>query len=291
MHSDLCVEKLTAHFQETLSFFYHKIRQKPKLVILRIGENPASAIYVGRKKECATRLGFSVQESHFSDSVSTEELEAFITQCNLDETVNGILLQLPLPKHLPVLPLLAHIHPDKDVDGLHPLNLGKLLVGDQTGFIPCTPWGCLALLKYYTIPLKGADVLIVGRSRLVGKPLASLLTNEDATVTLAHSQTQNLETYIARANIICLAVGKPRFLQASVFHKHHIVLDIGINKNAHGLEGDVPFKDVLPHVKGITPVPKGIGPMTIMGLLHNTLKASFKQHGLDDKAILPPSFW
>lgn len=255
--------------------------KKPGLAFIRVGENPASMLYIKRKKERCEAVGINSFCVELEESVSKEALLQEITTLNKDPKVDGILLQLPLPSHLSPLPFLQAIDPKKDVDGFHPVNMGKLLTGDSSGFVPCTPKGIHTLLQEYGIALSGKRVVIVGRSNIVGKPLAALLCQKDpscnATVTLAHGATENLPSICKEADILIAALGKPGFITKEFVKKGATVIDVGINKvetnDRCEIVGDVDFEGVSPLCSHITPVPGGIGPMTIASLLANTLKA------------------
>jgi len=254
----------------------------PGLAFILVGSHPASQIYVQIKKQKAREVGVVSQDYYFSENVSQEELLLCIEQLNRDPRVHGILLQQPLPGHLSLRSLLEAITPAKDVDGFHPLNMGRLLMGDEGGFIPCTPLGIHQLLISYEIPLKGKHVVIVGRSNIVGKPLAALLVQKkdsaNATVTLAHTATSDLQEITRSADILIVAIGKTRFIGPSMVKKGTVVVDVGIHRQGSHIVGDVDFEQVAPLASHITPVPGGVGPMTVTMLLSNTL-LSFERSG------------
>lgn len=255
----------------------------PGLVVIRVGDDPASEIYVARKKALSLALGMDGAVIHLPAHTSQADLMRTISQQNHLSHVHGILLQLPLPRGLNAQQAIESIAPEKDVDGIHPLNLGRLMVNDPT-FIPCTPQGCLRLLQAYNVSCAGKHAVVVGRSRIVGMPLATLLTHQDATVTLAHSHTQNLEALCQTADILISAVGNPRFITADMVKPDATVIDVGITRhhNADGstsLYGDVDFETVRLVAGLITPVPGGVGPMTVACLMYNTLKACLLQNG------------
>ena len=263
--------------QDVLAFkkIYHRA---PGLAVILIGHNPASEIYVRRKIEACQQASITSFLHQFDADISQETLHQTIIQLNNNPDVDGILLQLPLPSHLDEMKVISIISPHKDVDGLHPYNQGLLNQGRPT-FVPCTPQGCLQLLHSCCESLVGANVLVIGRSVLVGRPLAAMLTNLNATVTLAHSHTRNLRTLCQQADIVISAVGKPHFLTADYIRSGTIVIDVGINRitlpdGKTKLVGDVDFDNVAPKTSFITPVPGGVGPMTIAHLLLNTLKAA-----------------
>ena len=255
--------------------------RKPGLAFIRVGKNSASMLYIKRKRERCSAVGITSFAIELEESTSQEALLKEIDTLNQDPLVDGILLQLPLPKRLSPLPFLQAIDPKKDVDGFHPMNMGKLLIGDNTGFIPCTPKGIHTLLQEYGVETSGKNVVIVGRSNIVGKPLAAPLCQKgplgDATVTLAHGSTKNLPAVCKKADILITALGKPLFITKEFVKEGACVIDVGINKietsDRCKIVGDVDFENVSPLCSYITPVPGGVGPMTIASLLANTLKA------------------
>ena len=251
--------------------------RKPGLAFVRIGEDPASKVYIGIKKKKCSEVGIVSFDRELPSNASAEEVIATLQALNHDPLVDGILMQLPLPPHLCAFSLMEYIAPSKDVDGFHPVNMGKLLLGDSTGFIPCTPQGIHRLLIDSQIEVSGKHVVIVGRSNIVGKPLAALLMQKDplcnATVTIAHSKSQNLASLCKEADILIAAIGHPKFITEKMVRKGAVVIDVGISKQGSCLVGDVDFEHVAPLCSHITPVPGGVGPMTIALLLHNTLKA------------------
>lgn len=269
--------------------------RKPCLVAVLTTENPASIFYVERKARACSEVGITSKVIRYSPK-DTEDLLGLIDDLNSDDTVDGILVQLPLPLHIDPMSVIDKIDPDKDVDGFHPMNMGKLMQGDPSGFIPCTPLGIKMLLEYYDIEVKKKHVVIVGRSSIVGKPLAVLLMQNapgcNATVTVAHRYTHDLAKLTASCDILISAVGKPGLIQASMLQEGAVVIDVGINKIAdpskksgYRVVGDVDFDAVLSKVSAITPVPGGVGPMTIAMLLKNTLK-SFRMHHLRCKELI-----
>ncbi|MGB1230252.1 MAG: bifunctional 5,10-methylenetetrahydrofolate dehydrogenase/5,10-methenyltetrahydrofolate cyclohydrolase, partial [Holosporaceae bacterium] len=236
-----------------------------------------SALYVARKRQTAEKLGFFFREAHLKAEAKASDILSVIQKNNDDPAIHGIILQLPLPQGLEADDFLKAISPFKDVDGLHPLNRGMLYSPNGDGFVPCTPWGCLELLKAYDISIKGKHVVVIGRSVLVGRPLAALFLRCDATVSLAHRHTVNLEKLAQSADILCVAAGQQKLINQAFVHSNSVVVDVGIHKTATDICGDVDFKNVAAKVKAITPVPGGVGPLTVMGLMHNTLKAAFLQ--------------
>ena len=247
----------------------------PKLAVILVGDNPASAIYVRNKEKAAAEVGVESLVYRL-DSVTQEELTALIEQLNADETVDGILVQMPLPAPLNVQEILQTINPAKDVDGFHPLNLGKLLIGEPAP-VACTPKGCMQLIRLAKQDLSGLHAVVIGRSVIVGKPMAQLLLNANCTVTTAHSKTRDLPALCRSADIVVAAIGKPKTVKADWIKDGAIVIDVGINRLEDGkLCGDVDFDACFDKCAAITPVPKGVGPMTIAMLLENTVEAAEK---------------
>lgn len=242
----------------------------PGLTVILVGEDPASQTYVASKERTSERLGMKSQVIKKPVTISEQELLTLIDQLNEDETVDGILLQLPLPNHMDENKVLRAIVPEKDVDGFHPVNVGKLMLG-QEGFIPCTPYGVIQLLDYSSISIEGKHAVIVGRSNIVGKPMGQLLLNRHATVTYTHSRTQNLEDYTKQADLLIVATGQPRMITKDHIKPGATVIDVGIHRNADGrLSGDVDFASASEVAGYMTPVPGGVGPMTIAMLMENT---------------------
>ncbi|MBD2717357.1 MULTISPECIES: bifunctional methylenetetrahydrofolate dehydrogenase/methenyltetrahydrofolate cyclohydrolase FolD [unclassified Synechococcus] len=261
----------------------------PGLAVLRVGDDPASGVYVANKEKACRRVGISSHGGHLAADTPAEEVLALIARLNADPTVDGILLQLPLPQGLDEGPLLAAIDPDKDADGLHTLNLGRLLKGER-GPRSCTPAGVMALLRSADVPIAGAQAVVVGRSILVGKPMALMLQAADATVTMAHSRTHHLDEVTREAEILVVAAGRPRLIGARHIRPGAVVVDVGIHRLEGRLCGDVDYEAVEPLVAAITPVPGGVGPMTVAMLLVNTVLAWCERHGIDttDLADLRP---
>ena len=261
----------------------------PGLAVILVGEDPASQVYVRNKGKQTIEAGMNSYEYKLDASTSRETLLTLIQKLNDDEKVHGILCQLPLPKHLNEEEVINSIDPKKDVDGFHISNVGLLNTG-QKSMIPCTPLGCLLLLKDAIGNLSGKNAVIIGRSNIVGKPMASLLLRESCTVTIAHSRTKDIEALCAQADILVAAVGKPRMVDKKWVKKGAIVIDVGINrikKTIDGVEknilvGDVKFEDVKDVAGGITPVPGGVGPMTIACLLANTVTSCYRYHKISD---------
>lgn len=266
IQSQLCEQ--VAQLRETLG-------RPPGLAVLMVGDNPASAVYVRNKERACAAIGIASFGRHFPTNTSQTELEQTIQALNQDERVDGILIQLPLPDHLDAVSLLHQIHPDKDVDGLHPVNLGRLVRG-EAGLRSCTPAGVMRLLREYQIDVKGKHAVVVGRSILVGKPMALMLLEADATVTIAHSLSQNLTELTRSADILVAAVGRPQMITVDMVKPGAVVIDVGINRvfdesgKSH-LVGDVHFDTVREIAQFITPVPGGVGAMTVAMLMDNTV--------------------
>ncbi len=256
-----------------------KIRgHKPVLGVILVGANPASQIYVQAKRKACAAVGIESKFLALPSSIAESNLVEHIEQWNRDSSVHGILIQFPLPPHISETVIVRAIDPMKDVDGFHPINVGKLLLGQEDGFVPCTPLGIQCLLEKSHIPVMGKHVVIVGRSNLVGKPLAALLVQKkphcNATVTLAHSQSENLADLTRSADILVAAIGSPQFITREMVRPGAVVIDVGINRSLDNqIVGDVDFEQVKEIASHITPVPRGVGPMTIAMLLRNTLKA------------------
>lgn len=246
----------------------------PGLAVIIVGNDPASRVYVNNKKKGCEQVGMSSFEYALPEETTTEELLRLIEKLNNDASVHGILCQLPVPRHIDEEKVLNAISPDKDVDAFHPVNCGKVMTGDYR-FAPCTPAGMVEMLKYYNIDISGKHCVIIGRSNIVGKPMAMLMLKHNATVTVCHSRTQNLAEITKQADILVAAVGRPNFVTADMVKDGAVVLDVGINRMADGkLCGDVDFDAVCEKTSYITPVPGGVGPMTITMLLKNTLEAA-----------------
>ncbi|RUM67078.1 MAG: bifunctional methylenetetrahydrofolate dehydrogenase/methenyltetrahydrofolate cyclohydrolase FolD [Sulfurimonas sp.] len=246
----------------------------PGLAVILVGQDPASAAYVGMKKKACDRVGFYSVTHEMPQDISQDAIENTITMMNTNPNIDGILIQLPLPKQIDTTKLLELVAPEKDVDGFHPYNVGRLTTGLE-GFVPCTPLGVMALLQAYHIDVQGKDAVVVGASNIVGKPMAALLLNANATVTITHIHTKNLASYTQKADIILVGAGVINLITEDMVKDDAIVIDIGINRNSEGkLVGDVDFANVAPKTSFITPVPGGVGPMTIAMLLQNTLRAA-----------------
>ena len=250
----------------------------PKLVVILVGDNPASQTYVKNKAKACERVGFLSEIIELDGSISQEIVLSTIDRLNRDETVDGILVQLPVPKHLDAKAIVHALDPNKDVDGLHPLNVAKLYENEK-GFVPCTPKGIMRLLKEYQIDVVGKHCVVLGRSHLVGRPVAQLLLNENATVTICHSKTHNLSEFTKQADIIVVAIGRANFLTSKDVNHAECIIDVGINRVDGKLVGDVAYEELVDKVDAMTPVPGGVGPMTIGMLLENTLEAYTMHEG------------
>jgi methylenetetrahydrofolate dehydrogenase (NADP+) / methenyltetrahydrofolate cyclohydrolase len=252
----------------------------PGLTVILIGDDPASKSYVLGKQRASEYVGVSSDLITMPEETTEEELLTKIAELNNDDKVNGILVQLPLPNHINEQKVIEAIIPEKDVDGFHPINIGRMMTGKDT-FFPCTPYGIIQMLKSKNISISGKHAVIIGRSNIVGKPVGQLLLNENATVTYCHSRTVDMEKYISEADILVVAVGKAHFIDGTHIKNGAVVIDVGVNRTEEGtLTGDVDFDSAKEKASFITPVPKGVGPMTITMLLHNTIKSAKKSHNL-----------
>jgi methylenetetrahydrofolate dehydrogenase (NADP+)/methenyltetrahydrofolate cyclohydrolase len=242
------------------------------LAVIQVGNDPASGVYVNNKKKACAYIGIQSLSYELPEETTEEELLKLIGELNAKEEVNGILVQLPLPKQINEEKILLAIDPAKDVDGFHPANVGNLSIG-RPGYVSCTPAGVIQLLKRSGIEIEGKECVVLGRSNIVGKPMAMLLLRENGTVTVCHSRTKNLKEITKRADILVAALGKPKFVDASYIKEGAVVIDVGIHRNENNkLCGDVDFEEVAPHTSAITPVPGGVGPMTIAMLMHNCVE-------------------
>lgn len=255
-------------------------KRLPKLVVVLVGNNVASVSYVTGKEKACKEIGMENELLRFEENIREEKLLEVVENLNKDDSVDGILVQLPLPKHIDESKVLQAIDPEKDVDGFHPVNVGKLLL-QEDGFLSCTPKGILRLLESIGLSdLSGKKAVVIGRSNIVGKPVAQLLLNKHATVTICHSRTEHIEEITSQADILIVSVGSPRLVKANWIKEGAIVIDVGINRDEHNkLCGDVDFQEVEPKTSYITPVPKGVGPMTIAMLLENTWESYYKREG------------
>ena len=261
--------------KEELKKEVSNLNSKPSLVVIQVGDDPASNIYVNSKAKLALEIGYEFCHVKFNSDVTEEEIITKIEEINENDKINGVIVQLPIPKHLNANKIVNKIAPIKDIDGLTELNAGKLLTGDAS-LVSCTPKGIITLLKHYNIELQGKHVVIVGRSNLVGKPLIGLCLNENATVTICHSKTKNLEEITKTADILIVAIGKSRFINEKYVKEGSIIVDVGINRVDGKLYGDVDFDSVFKKSSFITPVPGGVGPMTTISLMENVL-ISYKE--------------
>ena len=276
---------LRARIAAAVPDFVVRAGRKPGLAVVLVGEDPASQVYVRSKGKMTVEVGMASFEHKLDAGVPEEQLLALVRELNADRQVDGILVQLPLPKHMDEAAVIAAIDPDKDVDGFHVVNAGRLAVGAE-GFVPCTPLGCLMLLKDRLGDLAGLNAVVIGRSNIVGKPMAQLLLRESCTVTIAHSRTQNLDAVVKSADIVVAAVGRPEMVKADWIKPGATVIDVGINRvpgtepGKTRLVGDVAYEEAAEVAGAITPVPGGVGPMTIAVLLRNTLVAAYRREGL-----------
>jgi len=267
-------QEIRQQLREETKAFQTKTGIVPGLAVVLVGDDPASQVYVGRKAKACEEIGFLSREYRLSADTSETALLDLIHELNLDSLIHGILVQLPLPKHISTDRIIAAIDPHKDVDGFHPYNVGGLVTGTPL-FVPCTPRGIMELLDRTGIALAGKEAVVVGRSNIVGKPMALLLLAQHATVTICHSRTKDLPAVISRADVLIAAVGKARMITANMVKDNAVVIDVGVNRLENGkLAGDVAFDEVAPKTSFITPVPGGVGPMTIAMLMKNTLDAA-----------------
>ncbi len=250
------------------------------LAVIIVGNDPASRTYVNNKKKACEATGIISEEYALPEDTTMEELLALIRELNAKKSINGILCQLPLPKHLDEKVIIENIDPIKDVDAFHAVNTGHIMIGDYS-FLPCTPAGIMEMLKYYNIEIEGKECVVIGRSNIVGKPMAMLLLQKNGTVTVCHSRTKNLKEVTSHADILVAAVGKPYFVTADMVKDGAVVIDVGMDRNKEGkLCGDVDFAEVEKKASYITPVPGGVGPMTIATLMKNTVTAAKIQNGI-----------
>jgi methylenetetrahydrofolate dehydrogenase (NADP+) / methenyltetrahydrofolate cyclohydrolase len=274
---------LRAKVRDEVAVFTAETGRRPGLATVLVGNDPASAVYVGSKQKACAECGITGFDHRLPADTPQEELAALLDELNADDQVSGILLQLPVPPHIDGTQMTAKVDPDKDVDGLTPLSAGRLALG-MAGLRPCTPEGVITLLDAYDVELKGAEAVVLGRSNLVGKPVAQLLLQRHATVTICHSRTRDLEAVCARADVLVAAVGQPKLVGPAHVKPGAAVIDVGTNRTEAGLVGDVDFEAVRDRAGLITPVPGGVGPMTIASLMANTLRAARLQAGLRSAA-------
>lgn len=271
---------VSAKVRQEIKKEVEKLKDKgitPGLAVVIVGQDPASRVYVNNKKKACLELGMYSEEYALPEETTQEELLRLVQKLNDKEDIHGILVQLPLPKHLDEKTVINNIDPKKDVDAFHPVNVGKIMIGDYD-YLPCTPAGIMELLKDTGIDLTGKECVVIGRSNIVGKPMAMLLLHQNATVTICHSKTRNLKEIVKRADIVVAAVGRANFVTADMVKEGAVVIDVGMNRLENGkLCGDVNFDEVSKIAGFITPVPGGVGPMTITTLMKNTLTAAQKQ--------------
>ena len=268
--------KVREEIKDEVNKLFEKTGKRPGLAVIIVGEDPASQVYVRNKAKGCEEVGFYSEVYRLDENTQMEELLALIDKLNKDDKINGILCQLPLPKHLDETAVILAIDPDKDVDAFHPVNTGKIMIGNYS-FLPCTPAGVMELIASTGVDISGKECVVVGRSNIVGKPQAMLLLQQNGTVTICHSRTKDLAQTTKRADILVVAVGRANFITGDMIKEGAIVIDVGINRNEDGkLVGDVHFESCEKLASYITPVPGGVGPMTITMLLKNTLTA-FKQ--------------
>ncbi len=277
---------LRARIADGVTAFRAEAGRAPGLAVVLVGEDPASNVYVRSKGKATREAGMESIEHRLPADVAAEDLLALVATLNADPTIDGILVQLPLPKHIDEQAVIAAIDPDKDVDGFHPINAGRLATG-LAGFVPCTPLGCVMLLKSVLPSLSGLEAVVVGRSNIVGKPMTQLLLRESCTVTVVHSRTKDVPVHIRRADIVVAAVGIPEMIEGDWLKPGATVIDVGINRTDAGLVGDVDFASAVAVAGAITPVPGGVGPMTIACLLRNTLVSAGRREGvaIDEAAL------
>ena len=277
INGKLVSQKVREEIKAEVLAFSSKYGVAPGLAVIVVGNDPASAVYVRNKHKACLDVGITSYQIELPEETQEDELLSKIDALNADPKVNGILVQLPLPKHISEQKVINRISPSKDVDAFHPENVGKITIGSYE-LLPCTPAGIMELLRHYNVEVAGKRCAVIGRSNIVGKPMALLLTEKNGTVTLCHSRTKNLADITKDADIIVVAIGKPEFLTADMVKEGAVVIDVGINRLADGrLVGDVKFDEVECKASAITPVPGGVGPMTITMLLRNTLTAAKSQ--------------
>ena len=268
-------KKISQDIRDELREKMAELKQKGEsrcLAVIQVGDDPASSVYVNNKKKACEYIGIDSESYHLPEKTTEKELLELIDGLNRKPEVNGILVQLPLPKKIDEDKILLAISPEKDVDGFHPVNVGNLSIG-RPGFVSCTPAGVIQLLKRAGIEIEGKECVVLGRSNIVGKPMAMLLLRENGTVTVCHSRTKDLKEITKRADILVAAIGKPKFIDADYVKEGAVVIDVGIHRNENGkLCGDVDFESVAPHCAAITPVPGGVGPMTIAMLMNNCVE-------------------
>lgn len=272
-------KKLAKRIKDNLKIEVDKLKENginPKLAVIMVGNDPASSVYVKNKSKACKNVGVEFEEFLLDENIEEKELFDLIDKLNSDEKITGILLQAPIPKHLDINKAFERISFEKDVDGFNPINVGKLSIGVDS-FISCTPYGIMKLLDEYNIDLEGKNAVVLGRSNIVGKPMAQCLLSKNATVTICHSKTKDISEITKRADIVIAAIGKPKFLKEDMVKENAIIIDVGINRMEDGsLVGDADFENVKKKAQYITPVPGGVGPMTIAMLMYNVVKAAKK---------------
>ncbi len=277
MNGKVVAEKIRSEIKKDVAEFEDKYGISPGLAVIIVGSDPASLVYVRNKRKACDEVGIDSYEITLPATVTEQELLDRIFELNSDGNVHGILVQLPLPKHISEERVINAISPEKDVDAFHPSNVGKILIGNYS-ILPCTPSGVMSLLEHYGVQLSGKKCVVLGRSNIVGKPMAHLLLERNGTVTVCHSKTQDLEAEIKAADVLVVAIGKPEFVKGDMIKPGAVVIDVGINRGEDGkLLGDVEFSSAFSVASLITPVPGGVGPMTITTLLKNTLTAAKSQ--------------
>ena len=264
--------KIIGEIKKDIDKIIQTNQRPPGLAVILVGNDPASSIYVGKKEKVCNAIGIKSIVKKYDDTITEKALIDDILLLNKDDSVDGILIQLPLPMYINQRNIIEAVRPEKDVDGFHPINIGNLFLGYNT-FVPCTPLGIIKLLDFYNIEIKSKRVVVLGRSNIVGRPLIPLLLQRDATITICHSKTINLPEVTRKADIIISAIGKPNYVKREFIGNGAVVIDVGINRVDGKITGDVSFDDVKNVASFITPVPGGVGPMTIAMLMHNTLKA------------------
>jgi len=276
-------QKIKNELKNEIKKYTSKGLRNPSLAVILVGNDPASEVYVRNKRKACEEVGINSMYIHLKEEIPEEELLKYIEKLNKDEEVDGILVQLPLPKHINTQNVITAINPKKDVDGFHPENIGKLATGMKDCVIPCTPLGIWILLKEYEIQTYKKDVVMVGASNIVGKPMSLLfLRNEEATITVCHRNTKDLAHHTKQADILIVAVGKPYLITEDMVKENAVVIDVGINRLENGkLVGDTDFETLLSKVSAITPVPGGVGPMTVASLLVNTVSIYRQKHGFE----------
>ncbi len=274
-------EKIRGELKEEVEYLKEKFGRAPTLAVVLVGNDPASEIYVRNKIKACQKVGINSLDKKLPETITQEELNRVVKELNDNQDVDGIIVQLPLPKHLSCREVINYISPEKDVDGFHPLNAGKCMLGlYDEGLMPCTPAGVMKFFEEYGIELQGKNAVMVGHSNIVGKPLANMLLNANATVSVCHVYTQDLASYTKKADILCVATGVPHLIKAEMVKDGAVVIDIGISRLNGKIVGDVDFEAVKEKASAITPVPGGVGPMTITMLLYNTVKAFKMRHGI-----------